>query len=43
VPARPRARSTTKIESKLSFCPHRYFTEHLVGAFGKTARECKLD
>jgi hypothetical protein len=39
VPAGTRARSTIKIRSKLNLYPHRYFTEHLVGAFEKSPRE----
>jgi hypothetical protein len=35
----PQVRSTTKIESRNSLYPHRYFTEHLVGAFRKPPRE----
>jgi hypothetical protein len=38
-----RARLTMKIGSKLSLCPHRYFTEHLVDAFKKSPRESKLN
>jgi hypothetical protein len=41
--ARPRVRSTTKIRSKNSLYPHRYFTEQLVGAFGKSPRESDLN
>jgi hypothetical protein len=33
---------TTKIESKNNLCLHRHFTEHLVGAFGKSRRESDL-
>jgi hypothetical protein len=32
-----------KIESKLSISRHKYFTEHLIGEFGKTQRECNLN
>jgi hypothetical protein len=33
--ARKRARPMTKIDSKACLCPHRHFTEHLVGTFRK--------
>jgi hypothetical protein len=36
-------RSTIKIGSKNSLYPHRYFTEHLVGAFEKSPRESDLN
>jgi hypothetical protein len=32
----------TKIGSKNSLYPHRYFTKHLVDAFGKSPRESDL-
>jgi hypothetical protein len=41
--ARPLVRSTTKIDSKNSLYPLRYFTEHLVGVFRKLPRENDLD
>jgi hypothetical protein len=41
--ARPRAKSTTKIRSKNSLYPHRHFTKHLVGTFGKPPRESDLN
>jgi hypothetical protein len=40
---RTRVRLATKIRSKLSLCHHRHFTEHLVGAFGKSPRESDLN
>jgi hypothetical protein len=36
-------RSMTKIGSKNSLCPHRYFTKHLVGAFEKSPRKTDLN
>jgi hypothetical protein len=33
---RPRARSTTEINSENSLFPHRYFTEHLMDVFRKS-------
>jgi hypothetical protein len=33
----------TKIKSKNNLYPHRHFTEHLVGAFGKSPRESDLN
>jgi hypothetical protein len=39
---RTRARLAIKIGSKLSLCPYTHFTEHLVGAFGKSPRESEL-
>jgi hypothetical protein len=41
--ARPHERSTTKIDSKNSLSPLRYFTEHLVSVFEKLLRENDLD
>jgi hypothetical protein len=41
--ARPRVRSTTKIDSKNSLYPHSHFTEHLVGAFEKSPRKSNLN
>jgi hypothetical protein len=41
--ARLHARSTTKIDSKNSLYHHRYFTKHLLGAFGKSQRESDLN
>jgi hypothetical protein len=32
-----------EIGSKNSLCPHRHFTEHLVGVFRKSLRECDLN
>jgi hypothetical protein len=43
VPTRPRARSTTKIGSKNNLYLHRHFTEHLVGAFGKTPWDAYIE
>jgi hypothetical protein len=37
--ARPRARSIMKTGSRNNFCPHRHFTEQLVGAFRKSPRK----
>jgi hypothetical protein len=36
-------RSTIEINSKNSLYPHRHFTEHLVGAFGKSPQESDLN
>jgi hypothetical protein len=36
-------RSTTKIDSKNSVYPHRHFTEHLMGVFGKSPRKSNLN
>jgi hypothetical protein len=41
--ARTHERSTTEIRSKNSLYRHRHFTEHLVGAFGKSPRESDLN
>jgi hypothetical protein len=41
--AKTRARSMTKIRSKLNLYPHRHFTEHLVGAFRKSPQEYNSD
>jgi hypothetical protein len=41
--ARPRAKSTIKIDSKNSLYPHSHFTEHLVGAFGKPTLKSNLN
>jgi hypothetical protein len=41
--ARPRARSTIEINSKNSLYSHSHFTEHLVGAFGKSPRKSNLN
>jgi hypothetical protein len=35
VVARPRERLPIKIKPKISSCPHRHFTEHLVDVFRK--------
>jgi hypothetical protein len=40
---RPRARSTMKTGSKNNFCPHSYFTEHLVCVFRKLPQKNNLD
>jgi hypothetical protein len=40
---RSRARSTMKTGSENSFCPHKYFTEHLVCVFRKLPRKNNLD
>jgi hypothetical protein len=41
--ARPREKSTTKIDSKNSLYTHRHFTEHLVCAFEKPPRKNNLN
>jgi hypothetical protein len=41
--ARPRERSTRKIETKNRLYPLRHFTEHLMGVFRKLPRENDLD
>jgi hypothetical protein len=41
--ARSRKRLTTKIRSKNNLYPHRHFTFHLVGAFGKLPPESNLN
>jgi hypothetical protein len=41
--AKPRERSTRKIEMKNRLYPLRHFTEHLVSVFGKLPRENDLD
>jgi hypothetical protein len=43
VQAKLRVRSTTKIRSKNSLYPYRYFIEQLVGAFGKSPQESNLN
>jgi hypothetical protein len=41
--ARPRVRSTIKIDSKNSLYPFSHFTEQLVGVFRKLLRKNNLD
>jgi hypothetical protein len=36
-------RLAMKIRLKIDLCSHKYFTEHLVDAFGKPPRKCNLN